>query len=55
MVSWGMKDKAVELLAHICYGLEGEGVPCPPELLDWFIEYKSSLPPVDDPDIIVDL
>ena len=45
-----MKDKAVELLAHICYGLEGEGVPCPPELLDWFIEYKKQ----EKPEIILE-
>ena len=34
------KDKAVELLAFICHNLEGEDIPCPPELLEWYAEYK---------------
>ena len=50
-----MKDKAVELLAFICHNLEGDGIPCPPELLEWYAEYKAGLPSVDNPDIIVDL
>ena len=37
-------DRAEGLLATLCEGLEEDGVPLPPELLDWWISYQDVVP-----------
>jgi len=38
-------DRAEGLLATLCEGLEEDGVPLPPELLDWWISYQKENAP----------
>ncbi len=38
-------NRANALLVTICSGLEAEGIPFPPELLDWWLGYKKELEP----------
>ena len=43
-------ELANSLLCALCAGLEGDNVPMPPELLDWWIGYKKKLE-ADEPRI----
>ena len=36
-------NEASGLLVTICTGLESEGIPFPPELLDWWCGHKKEL------------
>ena len=47
-----LQDEAVGLLVHICYGLEGDDVPFPPELLKWYKEYRKAQKKVITPEVI---
>ena len=38
-------DIAEGLLVTLCGGLEADGVPLPPELLDWWISYQKENAP----------
>jgi len=38
-------DIAEALLSTLCLGLEADGVPMPPELLDWWISHKKENKP----------
>jgi len=38
-------DRATSLLVTFCSGLEADKIPLPPELLDWWIDYKKNSKP----------
>ena len=39
----GELNEAVNLLVTICSGLEAEGIPFPPELLNWWCGHKKKI------------